>query len=101
MEKQFNDIVFQSVDEALGILGSDGKSVILWLWESKRNMSRELIPSHIGEFSKLLNETFGTGTRIIEKHIVGEIERSFGLSDGIANMSDAVQIAKQKFAPDE
>ena len=101
MEKQFEEIVLQSVDGALDILGSDGKSVVFWLWKSKRNMLKEQIPSHIGEFSKLLNETFGAGTRIIEKHIVGEIERSFDLHDGIASMSTAVQMAKEKFAPDE
>ncbi len=97
MEKRFDEIIVQCVGDGLEMLGSDGKSVVLWLWQTKSGHPNSEIASHIMEFSKLLNETFGMGAVIIESHIAEEIMRVFSLNPDFSDLNSAVQMAKQKF----
>ncbi len=96
-EKPFDEIIVQCVEDGLEILGSDGKSVVIWLWETRQKLPKKEICSHSVEFSTLLKEIFGTGAIIIESHLVKEIQRIFGLNLDIADLSDAINIAKQNF----
>ncbi len=91
-------IVLQCIQDGLSVLGEDGKAVVLWLWETKRGLSAQKIPSHVGEFSKLLQDTFGAGARILENHITLEIARTFNLpSDMVSDLIGSVETAREKF----
>ena len=85
--------------DGLSILGEDGRSVVLWLCETKFSLSKGQIPSRVKDFSKLIQDTFGAGAAIIESQIVKEIERAFNLQGDIASDLPAiVQLARQKFS---
>jgi hypothetical protein len=98
MPKDFDELLLACIDDALTILGEDGKGVVLWLWESKSGLGKQKIPSHIEIFSSIIEDTFGQGAVIIESQIISEIKRSFGLHDSdITVLNDAVCMAKEKF----
>ena len=102
LEKQFEEIILQCINDGLSILGEDGRSVVLWLCETKLSLPRKQIPSRIKDFSKLIQDTFGAGAAIIESHIVKEIEMSFNLQGDIASdLPAVVQLARQKFSPEK
>ena len=97
MAEDFDQLVLKCIDDGLLVLGEDGKSVVLWWWETKRNMRRKDIPSHVDEFIKLLEEVFGSGAKIIESHITKEVQRAFHLSDGtILDLPRAVKMARKE-----
>ena len=101
LEKQFDELILRCVDDALSILGEDGRRVVLWLCETKINLSKKQIPLRIKDFSRLVEDTFGAGASIIEGHIVQEIERTFNLPNGNgSDLSRAIQLAKEKFSSD-
>ena len=102
MEKLFDELILRCVEEGLSCLGEDGKSVVLWLWETKLAMGKKHIPTHAKEFSALLSITFGPGAEILESRIVKEIRQPFDLSGGIIpDLPTAVQIVKEKFRSDK
>ncbi|MDG6999421.1 MAG: hypothetical protein JRN15_09940 [Nitrososphaerota archaeon] len=101
MVEDFDQVILSYVDEALGLLGKDGKSVVYWLWESKSGLGRERIPSHIDQFLKILKGLFGTGGAIMESYIVTKISHSFEFQDEPANLIDAIRMAKERFSSDE
>ena len=102
LEKQFDELILQCINDGLSILGEDGRSVVLWLCETKLSLPKKQIPLRIKDFSKLVEDTFGAGASIVEGHIVREIERSFNLPDDMASdLSAAVQLAREKFSPDK
>ncbi|MGI0080793.1 MAG: hypothetical protein ACRECH_14370 [Nitrososphaerales archaeon] len=87
----------QCVDDGLLILGEDGKKVVLWWWETKRNLRRKDLPSHIEEFVSLLEEIFGSGAKIIESHIAKEVQRVFHLSeDSMLDLPRAIKMARKE-----
>lgn len=94
--EEFERIVLQSIEDGLSILGGDGKSIIIWWWETKRNMRKKDIPSHIEEFVGLLEEIFGTGAKIIENNLSKEVKRAFHLDyENISSLSEIVNLAKR------
>ena len=102
MQKEFDAIILKCVQDGLSVLGEDGKGVVLWLWHTKRGLSTEKIPSNVGEFSKLLLDTFGAGAAIIESQIVKEIELSFNLPDHMtSDLPAIVQFAREQFSQDK
>ncbi len=100
--KRFDEFILKCVDDGLSILGDDGRSVVLWLCESKIRLTKKQIPLRIKDFSRLVEDTFGAGASIIEGHIVKEIERTFNLSNGVgSDLPAVVQLARGKFSADK
>jgi hypothetical protein len=65
-EKNFSEILVESVDEALLTLGENAKSSIYGYLENKFAISKQDIPKRIDGFSKALEEIFGMAARQIE-----------------------------------
>ena len=102
MDKRFDELILQCVTDALSILGEDGRSVVLWLCETKINLPKKQIPSRINDFSRLVEDTFGAGAPIIEGHIAREIERAFSLPNGMgSDLPAVVKLAREKFSSDK
>lgn len=95
MEEEFDNVVLQCIEDGLLMLGEDGKNVVFWWWETKRNMRKKDIPTHIGEFVGLLEDVFGAGANVVENNLAREIQRAFHLSEGNSSgLIDAVEVAR-------
>ncbi|HKW04430.1 MAG TPA: hypothetical protein VJN71_03935 [Nitrososphaerales archaeon] len=95
MEENFDNEVLQCIEDGLLMLGEDGKNVVFWWWETKRNMRKSDIPNHVDEFVGLLEEVFGAGANVVENNLAREIQRAFNLSEGNSSgLIDAVAAAK-------
>jgi len=72
-------LVMKCIDSGLGSLGEVSKQVI-YSYLAQNHLPREKIPEEPWEFTEALKSLFGRGEEILERSIVREIERTFGLA---------------------
>lgn len=77
--KEFKDRVLACVDRSLNHLGESVNYVIYWHLEHKFGLKKDKIPERPEEFIKGLEGMFGSGASMIEKIIVREIAKEFGI----------------------
>ncbi len=74
----FNQIMLESIDESLTLLGKDAKNAIHFYLEV-HNINREQIPYKINEFSTILEKLLGVGARLIELNIMKKLHVKIGI----------------------
>jgi hypothetical protein len=65
-DREFDSILLDSIDSALGDLGETVKNSIYFHLKNKFTIAREDIPHKIAEFSDALEQIFGIGARHLE-----------------------------------
>ena len=65
-EKNFNDILLESIDKSFLTLGENSKSAIYFHLESKFAISRQDIPDRVCDFSDAIDQIFGLAARQLE-----------------------------------
>ena len=85
--------ILTCVDKGLNHLGESVKHVIYWHLEHRFGIKREKIPDRPEEFVRGLKAIYGAGANIIEKGIVREIVREFGIEAD--DFIEAVKRAKK------
>ena len=65
-EKNFNQILLESIDKAFLTLGENSKSTIYFHLECEFAISRHDIPDRVGDFSDALEQIFGLAARQLE-----------------------------------
>jgi hypothetical protein len=65
-EKKFNEILLESIDEALLTLGENAKTSIYFHLATKFAISKQNIPNRIDDFSEALEQIFGLATPQLE-----------------------------------
>ena len=65
-EKDFEQILFEAIDETLSNLGESVKTSIYFHLEETFNIKRREIPLRINDFSNALERIFGIGARHLE-----------------------------------
>jgi len=77
--KTFEEILLESIDEALSSLGESVKESIYFHLKDKFKISREEIPWRIRDFAEGLEKIFGFGARFLEilimKRLYARIEQ--------------------------
>jgi hypothetical protein len=77
--KTFEEILLESIDEALSSLGESVKESIYFHLKDKFKISREEIPWRIRDFAEGLEKIFGLGARFLEilimKRLYARIEQ--------------------------
>lgn len=63
---KFEQILLNSIDEALSILGEDAKRSLYLYLENMFMIAKQDIPYRVDDFSEALNRIFGLGTRQLE-----------------------------------
>lgn len=91
--EEFKNRILTCVDRGLDHLGETVKYVIYWHLEHKFGLRKDKIPDSPEEFIKGLEEIYGMGTIIIEKNIVREINKEFGIKAD--DFLEAVKKAKK------
>ncbi len=79
MKRKFRDRILTCIDRGLDHLGESVKHVIYWHLENKFGLKKSKIPDEPEEFIKGLGRMYGSGVRTIEKSIVREIAKEFGI----------------------
>jgi hypothetical protein len=76
---QLDNVLVESIEETLtGLLGIKAREAIYDHLERNHLIARSEIPSHLDDFFRLLEETFGRGSRTIGRAIVRHLFAKFG-----------------------
>jgi hypothetical protein len=99
--RNFDKLLLDAIDEALGSLGESVKQSIYFHIENKF-VARNEIPSHIKEFQGGLEKIFGVGAQFIEILIMKNLHAKIGLTLAVEKSDqfefvDYVNAAKQSF----
>lgn len=65
-DKEFDDILLESIDEALLALGEKSKTSIYYHLQSEFLLFKNEIPSRVSDFSNAIERIFGEAARFIE-----------------------------------
>ena len=77
--KEFDELLLNSIDEALTSLGESAKQSIYFHIESKFSIPRKEIPEYLEEFQTGLEKIFGVGARFIEILIMKNLYAKIGV----------------------
>ncbi len=69
-----------------------------WHLEDKYGVRREEIPDKVGEFMAMLRKMYGSGAEVIERIIVGEMAREFGVKLRVKSLEKAIRRLKRENA---
>ena len=100
--RNFDDLLLNSIDDALTSLGESVKQSTYFHIENKYSVPRKDIPCNLRRFQEGLEKIFGTGARFIEILIMKNLHSEIGLPLDKLQGSDLefvayVAAAKQKF----
>jgi len=74
-EQEFNEVLLQSIDEALVALGEKAKAGLYFHLEHTFHLSKKDIPDRIGDFAAALERIFGQGAEQIELLIMKALNK--------------------------
>lgn len=78
--KEFNQLILESVDEGLSILGeAPVKRAFYYHLEKRENIKRDEIPDKLEAFHNALSELFFTGSIILERRMSRYLYERLGL----------------------
>jgi len=77
--KEFRDLLLETVDEALLILGESARKAIYWHLERQYSLKRGEIADRLSDFVSALNSIFGRGSAVIQGLIVRRLYSKLGL----------------------
>ena len=74
----FEELLIQSIDEGLSVIGESAKKVVYAYLEKTFKMNRLDIPHRIEEFTKAIESIFGNGAKIFEIQIMKSLFNKVG-----------------------
>ena len=98
-DKGFNGKISQCIDRALDSLGEGVRQSLYYQIENKNHISRETVATKPEVVIEYLRTILGpSGSSIVEKLIIREIRRTFGLEfAGNSSLTSVINEARQKF----
>jgi hypothetical protein len=78
LEKNFETLLIEAVDEALASLGDSAKKAIYFHLKNKFQISRRAIPNHLEIFEDGLEKIFGEGAQFLEILIMKGLYKRIG-----------------------
>ena len=82
LEKGESDLrsgILKCIDSGLGVLGDVSKQLV-YSYLAQNHLSREEIPDEPWKFTEALKSLFGRGEEVLERTIVMELRRTYGIS---------------------
>jgi hypothetical protein len=77
-KKDFEKVLLEAVDEALGLLGDSAKQSTYFHLEHKFKIARKDIPQNISDFEAGLEKIFGVGAKYLEISIMKKLYEKTG-----------------------
>jgi hypothetical protein len=74
-EKEFNEVLLQSIDEALVALGEKAKAGLYFHLQNKFDLPKKDIPDRMSDFTSALERIFGQGAEQIELLIMKSLNK--------------------------
>ena len=76
----FDEILLNSIDEILSILGENGKYALFYHVEKSFQIKPSDIPEKLDDFHNAMEEFFGVGAKIVERLIAEKMYEKLGLA---------------------
>ena len=96
---EINREIYSCIERSLNSLGETVKYAILWHVERTCNVSKENFIEKPDRFTAALKKIFGEAAEILEKMIVDEIKKSFGVREDVYDLVTVIDIVKKKGSP--
>ncbi|MCS7115147.1 MAG: hypothetical protein RMJ15_06610 [Nitrososphaerota archaeon] len=77
-QKNFDELLIESVDEAFSSIGESSKQAIYFHLEKRFKISKEEIPRRIRDFAEGIEKIFGLGAKFLEILIVRKLYERVG-----------------------
>ena len=71
--------ILKCIDSGLGVLGDVSKQLV-YSYLAQKHLSRDEIPDEPWKFTEALKSLFGRGEEVLERTIVMELKRTYGIS---------------------
>lgn len=103
MERSDTDLrsgILKCIDSGLGVLGDVSKQLV-YSYLAQNNLSREDIPNEPWKFTEALKSLFGRGEEVLERTIVMELKRTYGISSNggmLVEILAAMRLKKSSLA---
>lgn len=103
LERDFDKILLEAVDEGLSSLGQSAKQAIYFHLEEEFNIDKQEIPSKVNDFASAIEKIFGLGANVIEILIMRRLHEKVGLHIKLHRSEDLtfteyVAAAKRSFS---
>ena len=76
----FNEILLDSIDEVLTVIGNSIKLLIYTQIKNSLGIGKEEIPDQLEGFTNVLQRILGAGARQIELQLIKQIQRRTGIN---------------------
>ena len=93
---EINRKIYSCIERSLNSLGETMKHALLWHIERTCNISRENFVEKPDQFTAALEKIFGGAAEILEKMIVDEIRKSFGIREDVYDLVTVINIVKKR-----
>jgi hypothetical protein len=80
LNRSFGELLLEAVDEVLSSLGDSPRQAIYYYLKEVFNLSKQDIPHRIDDFSRAIEEIFGSGARFLEIEIMKRLYEKVGHS---------------------
>ena len=94
----FDAQIFECIERTLSTYGEDTKAALYYSFGHNYGISKEALASSPLQLGTCLQHSFGkVGGSIVERLIVREIGRTFGITLMNVSLEDSIRRAKEKF----
>lgn len=94
----FDAQIFECIERTLSTYGEDTKAALYYSFTLNYGVSKDALSSSPLQLGSSLQHSFGkVGGSIVERLIVREIGRAFGISLLNASLEDSIRKAREKF----
>ena len=76
--RDFEKLLFESIDEGLSSLGESAKQSIYYHLEKGYGLRKQEIPHKVDDFSTAIQAIFGSGTKFLEGLILNKLHEKSG-----------------------
>jgi hypothetical protein len=90
--------ILKCIDSGLGVLGDVSKQLV-YSYLAQNQLSREAIPDEPWKFTEALKNLFGRGEEVLEKTIVLELKRTYGIVSSGGMLVEILAAMRLKRAP--
>ena len=90
--------ILKCIDSGLGVLGDVSKQLV-YSYLAQNHLSRETIPDEPWKFTEALKSLFGRGEEVLERTIVMELKRTYGIGSNGGMLVEILAAMRLKKAP--
>jgi hypothetical protein len=97
-EVDLRDGILKCIDSGLGVLGDVSRQLV-YSYLAQNQLNREAIPDEPWKFTEALKNLFGRGEEILERTIVLELKRTYGIVSNGGMLVEILAAMRLRRAP--